>query len=323
MIRLSCISLVLAALALCWPGAADAQSCTVSMGNINFGTVNNVGQGAATTSGTMNVNCNSAGTPYVRVCIALGAPVDMSWDPRLLAGPGGQRLDYNIYSDPSHTQIWGSAFGTAGEQVGVNVPIAFGSGSRSVNYYAKVPVQNDARAGNYSAAFAMNTDAAVRVIGYNSTPPACGTQPVNSYFAFNVYATVASDCAISASTLDFGPTGLNLATAAVDAAGTITATCTLGANYSLSLNVGQGSGATMAQRRLTRSGGPGTLIYGLYRNAARNLLWGDGSAGSGTQAGTGGGVNVANTHTVYGRLPAQTVPPAGSYSDTITVTVTY
>jgi outer membrane usher protein len=65
------------------------------------------------------------------------------------------------------------------------------------------------------------------------------------------------------------------------------------------------------------------MTYGLYRDAARTRPWGDGSFGTSTVTSTGGGVNVVRTHTVYGRLPAQGVPPPGSYSDTVTVTITY
>jgi len=317
-------SMLLLLAVLCWPGSAEAQYCNVGMGNINFGSVNGVGDTAATVSGSMTVSCSSASTQYVRVCIALGAPVDGSWDPRYLMGPNGARLAYNIYSDPSHTQIWGSAYGTAGKQVAVDVPIAWGSGQSHVNYYAKAPLQNSAVVGSYYAVFAYSSDAAVRAVGYNTNPPTCtGTMPIVSRFEFSVNATVDPDCTVSASPLAFGTAGVTLSATAVDATSTISATCTLELPYSLSLNAGTGAGATVAQRKLTRTGGNETLTYGLYSDAARSRPWGDGSAGTSTVTSTGGGVTVVRTHTVYGRLPAQATPPSGEYSDTVTVTITY
>jgi spore coat protein U-like protein len=308
---------------LCAAGPAAAQSCWVGMSNIDFGPVNGVGQPASTVNGLMNVQCNNAYTSYVRVCIALGAPVNDSWDPRYMSGSFSQLLDYNIYSDPFHTQIWGSAYSTAGNQVAVDVPIAFGSGSRNVTYYAKVPVQNDARASFYSAHYSSD-HAAVRVAGYNSTPPLCtANMPISSRFDFDVQASVWYDCAVSAAPLEFGAVGASLATGAVDATSTISATCTMGAPYTIELDRGQATGATVASRRLTRAVGLGSLDYQLYRDAARLQPWGNGSLGTSAVNGTGAGVNTARVHIVYGRLARQVPPPAGVYNDTITVTVTY
>jgi spore coat protein U-like protein len=62
------------------------------------------------------------------------------------------------------------------------------------------------------------------------------------------------------------------------------------------------------------------ITYGLYRDSARAQPWGD-SAGTNTAAGTGSG--LAQTVTVYGRVPAQTTPSPGTYSDTVVVTISY
>jgi spore coat protein U-like protein len=318
------VALVLAALCLL-PGTAAAQYCWVGMGNIEFGAVNGVGQPASTVNGLMNVNCNNAnGWWNVRVCIALGAPVDMAYDPRRMAGSAGLRLDYNIYSDPSHTQIWGGEYSTAGKSVAVDVPIQYnGTGSRNVSYYAKVPVQNGARASFYSAHFS-NDEAAVRAAGYNQSPPLCNPQmTIVSRFDFDVSASVWYDCTVSASPLDFGTVGANLVQGPVDATGAISVTCTLGAPYTISLDRGQGPSATVANRKLSRVGGPQTLDYQLYRDPTRNQPWGDGSLGTSTVGATGAGVNAPQVHTVYGRLARQAPPLSGTYNDTITVTVSY
>ncbi len=48
--------------------------------------------------------------------------------------------------------------------------------------------------------------------------------------------------------------------------------------------------------------------------------WGN-TIGTNTVAGTGDGTQT--NYTVYGRVPAQTTPSAGFYSDTVVATVTY
>ena len=79
-----------------------------------------------------------------------------------------------------------------------------------------------------------------------------------------------------------------------------------------------GQHATGTTRRLQ---GPGGFVtYELYRNATRTQRWGA-TLNNDTVAGSGNGGNQALT--VYGRVPGQTTPSAGTYNDTITVTVTY
>jgi spore coat protein U-like protein len=60
--------------------------------------------------------------------------------------------------------------------------------------------------------------------------------------------------------------------------------------------------------------------YSLYSDSARNNVWGT-TIGSNTVAATGNG--AAQSYTVFGRIPAQTTPAPGAYTDTVTVTVTY
>jgi spore coat protein U-like protein len=62
------------------------------------------------------------------------------------------------------------------------------------------------------------------------------------------------------------------------------------------------------------------ITYGLYRDVARALAWGS-TIGTNTTSGTGTG--LTQTQTVYGRVPTQTTPKPGAYSDSVVVTVGY
>lgn len=141
---------------------------------------------------------------------------------------------------------------------------------------------------------------------------------------FNVTATVAENCLVSGTNLAFGtytPAG-----GALSGTSTVTVRCTRTTPYTVSLNAGTTVGGTLAQRLLAN--GAETLQYNLYTTGGFTTIWGDGTGGTGTVAGTGNGMSIgaANTHTVHGQLPDnatnQDAPP-GNYSDTITVTVTY
>jgi spore coat protein U-like protein len=134
-----------------------------------------------------------------------------------------------------------------------------------------------------------------------------------------VSATIPTTCTLSTSPVAFG-TVISISGSSVDAAGGITVTCTNGASWTAAADAGSGTGASFATRKL--ASGSNLLSYSLYTDSGRTSVWGDGSTGNATLSGTGSG--SAQNVTVYGRIAAgQTGAPAGSYSDTVAVTVTY
>ena len=135
---------------------------------------------------------------------------------------------------------------------------------------------------------------------------------------FQVRITIQESCIVaSTNPLDFG--SQNVLAANVDQTTTLSVQCTPGTAYNIGLDAGTGAGATEALRKMT---GPGaaTVDYSLYQDSGRTTLWGN-TVPTTTVAGSGNG--AAQPYTVYGRVPPQTTPAAGSYVDTITVTVTY
>ena len=134
-----------------------------------------------------------------------------------------------------------------------------------------------------------------------------------------VNATVVSACLISNGTLSFGnydPTSASVTNGST----TLTLTCTPGTAYNIGLSAGAGTGATVALRQLTN--GANLLGYKLFRDSGRSLNWGV-TIGTDTLSGTTSVVSLTNTITVYGQIPAQQAAVAGSYADTVAITVTY
>lgn len=147
-----------------------------------------------------------------------------------------------------------------------------------------------------------------------SSPAQAGTTTSQ----FRVTLTVQAECRlISSSDIAFGTSGV--ITSALTSSGNIQVQCTNTTPYNIGLNVGAGSGASDAGRRMT-SGAGATLIYNLYRDSARTQVWGQ-TINSNTVSGTGNG--AVQPHTVYGVVPVQTTPAAGNYSDTVQVILTY
>lgn len=133
---------------------------------------------------------------------------------------------------------------------------------------------------------------------------------------FQVTATVASNCGISATNLGFGTYHTDVQ---LDGTSTVTVTCTSGLAYNVGLDKGL-NGADVTHRAM--NSGTNLLNYALYSDSSRTLNWGN-TVGTDTVAGTGNGTGQALT--VYGRIPAvqPTYVPAGSYADTITATVSF
>ena len=68
------------------------------------------------------------------------------------------------------------------------------------------------------------------------------------------------------------------------------------------------------------SAGAGLLNYALFSDVSRTLNWGK-TVATDTLAGTGNG--SAQSLSVYGRVVASQFVSPGSYTDTITATITY
>jgi spore coat protein U-like protein len=149
-------------------------------------------------------------------------------------------------------------------------------------------------------------------------------QSATTTTTFPVTATLAATCSATAANVAFG--------AYTPGGGTLTANanisvkCTKSTAYTVALNKGSSTGGTLAQRLMTGTPATNTLQYNLYTAASLATIFGDGTGGTGTVAGTGAGVATPTTVTVYGQLPDNATNQAavpGAYSDTITVTVTY
>ena len=139
--------------------------------------------------------------------------------------------------------------------------------------------------------------------------------------AMQVSATVSKNCVIDAPDLNLGTfDGTNNLTAN----STISVRCTSGTTFNVDLSTG--SSGSYAGRTLAN--GADTLNYNLYTTSGYTTVWGDGTGTTSRGSGTGAGMAVGNAQSliVYGRLlaSANTNPVgAGTYTDSITATITY
>jgi spore coat protein U-like protein len=133
---------------------------------------------------------------------------------------------------------------------------------------------------------------------------------------FTVGATVIAACTITAGDLSFS--NIDVRTAPVLQTNTIDVVCTKDSAYVIGL--GAGVSGDVAAR--TMKDGSKVLNYFLYSDSGRTINWTDDLTGSaGGVGGTGSG--VSQTITVYGRVPVQTNAVVGTYSDTVTATISF
>lgn len=129
-------------------------------------------------------------------------------------------------------------------------------------------------------------------------------------------AGAATTCSVSTTSLVFGAYDVFRSTP-LDSTATVSWSCNNGQPI-LWLGPGLGTPAQVAIRRMLN--GTNALQYGLYLDAARTTVWGDGTGGSSVY--TAPGKN--GSATIYGRVFArQLTVRAGTYADTVVVTINF
>ena len=334
------VTLCFAVTALLNPVWAHAQSCTVSSPTVNFGTVNMVsGTTYAPTGTQITVSCsypNVLVSTLAAFSVCLNVSGASGSTPRTMIS-GANSLNYNLYSNATLSNIWGNTNSGNPSNVAVTVTTntcgqLFGcssiSGSTTTTIYGQLPSVGNTAAppGTYtqnSSGTAPFNVVVGLLSGLLTSLPSCtgGTTNSNSIGNFTVTSTalVSNFCSVSASTINFGGS-VGVLSSAISATGIITAACTNTDSYTIALNQGTTTGASLADRQMASSGSA-VVHYQLYTNSGHSTIWGDGTSGTSTSGGTGTGSN--QNYTVYGLVSPQTTPAPNLYSDTVTVTVSY
>ena len=141
-------------------------------------------------------------------------------------------------------------------------------------------------------------------------------------------ADVSNNCIISAGALSFGaydPVSAN-ASSELDQTATLTVTCTNGAAANITLdqgtNAATGSTDSAPLRRL-KLDASNFLSYSLWQDSGHATVWGNTTSSPNTSE-SYTGTGTSGTVTVYGKIAGgQTTVHAGSYADTVVVTVSF
>ena len=96
--------------ALLLPGAAKAQTCSISASDISFGNVDVLSNEPTESSGSVSIHCSGQAHEIVRVCLSVGYPngSQSSAPYRVAIGGGADVLNFQLYSDPAMRMVFGS-----------------------------------------------------------------------------------------------------------------------------------------------------------------------------------------------------------------------
>jgi spore coat protein U-like protein len=332
----SLLALLLLGLLACgWSGRGEAATtCSVtSITDVAFGTVDPT-SGMVDTTATLSYSCTYSGAlsflygDYIRMCFSIGTGSQPSFDPRQMLNASNDSMNFQLYKDNAHSQIWGADTSSTYTAAGADLNFSLGSGNTTrtgnLTIYGRVPgLQSNLSAGDYSTLFSGGTFS----YRYNEVLLSLGTYPASCTTGgsgggsavmpnFNATAKVVSACLLgTASALNFGPVSGLLRNDA-DQLSLLRLTCTNRSAWQIGLNNGQNANGTL--RRMVLNGH--YVNYELYRDSQRTQRWGN-TLDTDTAMGSGSGAE--QTLSVYGRVPVQAAASAGVYSDVITVTVTY
>ena len=126
-------------------------------------------------------------------------------------------------------------------------------------------------------------------------------------------------CTISATSVNFG--NYNVFTAApLDSTGTVTYNCNDKAK-NITVMLSKGVSGTYSPRTMMKGAEP--LSYNLYTDAARSIVWGDGTGGTSVHSSANPPADTNVVLTIYARVPASQDVTAGSFSETISAVINF
>lgn len=127
-------------------------------------------------------------------------------------------------------------------------------------------------------------------------------------------------CSISATSIVFG-TYDTLSPVPLDIVGNIVYRCG-SQDHDITISLDRGGAPSFSQRRMVKGTEP--LFYNLYRDAARTVIWGDGTGGTQTYFIHNPQQNNQDIIVpVYGRIPGSQDVSVGSFSNTIVMTLNF
>lgn len=235
-----------------------------------------------------------------------------------LRSASGDTIAYRLAADAAGSFVFtqGGSINYLGSTT-INLLGLLANTSFAIPFYAQLTEAPNLPAGTYTDTVSVTWSWTIcRGVGLGDI---CVLQDRGTGTAtMTISVTVTKDCRISAPPVSFGSAPLARSFAPVTQA--VAIDCTKGSAFSVAFTAGT-SGASRPWRRM-RDGRGNTLRYNLYRPDG-TTIWDEQSPLPSANAGTGA-TTPALLHTYVAKVDLdQPTPPAGSYTDTVSVLVTF
>lgn len=301
--------------ALLMPSVAQA-ACTLGSGTLQFAATGSyaVQSGSVpATSGLGGLSCT--GTPIVLLGGNHARATVTSARGFQLGGTSGDLIPYRLSANASGSRAFTQG-GTIDFFSGDLIGLLSGSNLQPV-FHANILGNANVAAGVYRDTLTVQWSWSIcRLI--NLVGICILSESGSGVAVIDVTITVSADCRISAPPLDFGSASLVRQFAEVSQS--VLVDCTKGSRYNVTLT--SGGGGTARPWRTMRSARGDVLRYNLYRSDG-SAIW-DESNPLPSAAPGNGGVVPNHPFTYRAKIDAnQPTPPAGSYTDTVSVVVTF
>jgi spore coat protein U-like protein len=299
---------------------AQAQTCSVGTPALAFAAFSPISGAALTTTGTIPISCTwplLGGNPNVKLCLALNAS-----QPLTLTN-AGNAINFGLFTDPAFSNAWGTA---ASSVIALTMtrPVLGGTLTQNVSIYGKIAAAQTTvpTSGSSNTVYTRTFTSGDMSLQYASyaalaPAPACGsamTAVPGTPFSANV--TVINNCTIAAANITFATQ--SALTSPVNSTGQLMIQCTANDAYAVSLS--GGLLGTVTSRNMSGLTGA-SVSYQLYLDSGYATIWGDGTSGTSQLAGIGTG--IVQFIPIYARVPSQSTPAPGVYTDTVTATIQF
>ena len=306
---------------VCVSGKVQAQTltCSTPSGTLAFGTVNVLSGSPSYASTNVSISCNNpfgvAFTAYA--CLSIGSGSGGGTVANRLLASGASTIPIELRMNPSSPSQTGD--GTSYPQQGP-VTVNFTTSGASISF----PVTGIIRPqgilplpGTYTTNFSGTQ---FEIIGTATPSTTCAQVVATQGGVFtgtlSASAVIAAQCTVASTPMNFGTA--SIISSAITATAGVSVSCNTSTSFTVALDNG-GYGTGPATRAM--GSGPNRVTYGIYRDSARTMPWGN-ITGTNTVASSVTGASTA-TITAFGSVPPQAGAPPGSYADVVNVTVTY
>ncbi|WP_367300374.1 spore coat protein U domain-containing protein [Hafnia alvei] len=316
--------LLMGSLLLC-QAASHAVTCSLSnVSTVNFSSVNPLASTGPSTSMTFNYSCTKelgdvlAG---INLCFNIGnSSVSGQIATRTMssAGPPANTLNYQLYQNAGNTIIWGSQYQPGTTFPMVQIPLLnLTPVTGSLTVYGQIPTpQLSSVPGRFQDNYTAATSIVTLNVGLLAPPTTCGNTIVAT-FPFNVTAMVLKQCdIIYANNISFGSVNANQINLA--AFNTLGVACTNNTPYTIGLVPSNSNTAGSGIMKGTGSNIDAVPYQLRSSSGSTGTVWGNTTQN--TVSGTGNGFTIP--YVIYGTVPSANYIP-DSYSDTVTINVTY